>query len=116
MITAGSQTDFLPLLEAAWASLLAAIQVQAFPGLSQSCIAKLLLQPIAAALRHRSAAIHDAAEEFWSSSGIQAALQGCDVGLVEEALAHAGSQQSLQAKTGFSHRSVIDPQRQASAA
>jgi len=84
----------LPLLEAAWASLLAAIRVDAFSGLSQSCTAALLLQPLAAAFQHKSSAVRDAAEEFWSSSGIRSALQGCDVSLVEEALAVAGSQRS----------------------
>lgn len=91
---AGSHETFAPALEAAWAALLAAIRVQAFSGLSQSCIADLILQPLAAALRHKSSAVHDMAEEFWSSSGIQDALKGYDVGLVEVALAMAGSQRS----------------------
>ncbi|KAL0020037.1 hypothetical protein WJX77_006418 [Trebouxia sp. C0004] len=90
----GGHEKFLPILEAAWASLLSAVSVQSFSGLSQSCIAEVLLRPLAAALRHKSTAVHDAAEEFWSSSGIQSALKGYDVGLVEAALALLGSQRS----------------------
>lgn len=68
--------------------------MEAFAGLSQSCVRDLLLQPLAAALRVPSAAMHDVAEDFWSSSGIRVALQGCDLGLVEAALAESGSQLS----------------------
>lgn len=75
--------------------------MEAFAGLSQSCVCDLLLQPIAAALRNRSAALHDPAEEFWSSSGIRDALQGCDLGLVEAALAESGSQLSLAGQNSF---------------
>ena len=89
---AGQHKDFPRLLAAAWSSLLKAIKVQAFAGLSQSCVRDLLLQPLARALRHQSAALHDPAEDFWSSSGIRDALQGCDLGLVEAALAESGSQ------------------------
>lgn len=96
---AGQHQDFPHLLAVAWSSLLKAIEVQAFAGLSQSCVRDLLLQPLAAALRHQSTALHDPAEEFWSSSGIQGALQGCDLGLVEAALAESGSQLS---HAGFS--------------
>lgn len=91
---AGQHQDFPHLLAVAWSNLLKAIKVQAFAGLSQSCVRDLLLQPLAAALRHQSAALHDPAEEFWSSSGIRGALQGCDLGLVEAALAESGSQLS----------------------
>lgn len=75
--------------------------MEAFAGLSQSCVSSLLLQPLAAALRNRSAALHDPAEEFWSSSGIRDALQGCDLGLVEAALAESGSQLSHLGHSGF---------------
>ena len=99
--TAGQHADFPALLKAAWSSLLKAIKVEAFAGLSQSCVNSLLLQPLAAALRNRSAALHDPAEEFWSSSGIRDALQGCDLGLVEAALAESGSQLSHLGQGGF---------------
>lgn len=98
---AGQLADFPSLLKAAWSSLLKAIKVEAFAGLSQSCVCNLLLQPLAAALRNRSAALHDPAEEFWSSSGIRDALQGCDLGLVEAALVESGSQLSLAGQSGF---------------
>lgn len=39
-------------------------------------------------------AIHDAAEEFWASSGITNALQGYDVGLVESALQESQTRDS----------------------
>jgi len=100
---------FLPMLEAAWASLLSAVSVQCFSGLSQSCIAQVLLQPLAAALRHKSTAVHDAAEEFWSSSGIQVALKGYDVGLVEAALALAGSQRSQAGNIGIGLQQHVRP-------
>lgn len=45
---------YLGLLEAAWSSLLACIHTEAFAGLSQSCVAEKLLQPLAAAIRHPS--------------------------------------------------------------
>ena len=77
------------------------MKVQAFAGLSQSCVHDLLLQPLAAALRNTSAALHDPAEEFWSSSGIRDALQGYDLGLVEAALAESGSQLSHAGQRGF---------------
>lgn len=99
--SAGQHAELPALLKAAWASLLKAIKVEAFAGLSQSCVSSLLLQPVAAALRNRSAALHDPAEEFWSSSGIRDALQGCDLGLVEAALAESGSQLSHLAQSGF---------------
>ncbi|KAL0048469.1 hypothetical protein WJX82_004043 [Trebouxia sp. C0006] len=96
----GGHGLFLPMLEAAWASLLSTVSLQSFSGLSQSCIAEMLLQPLAAALKHKSTAVHDAAEEFWSSSGIQSALKGYDVGLVEAALALVGSQRSQAGNIG----------------
>lgn len=98
---AGQHAEFPSLLKAAWSSLLKAINVEAFAGLSQSCVCDLLLQPLAAALRNRSAALHVPAEEFWSSSGIRNALQGCDLGLVEAALAESGSQLSLAGQNSF---------------
>lgn len=99
--SAGQYAEFPALLKAAWSGLLKAIRVEAFAGLSQSCVSSLLLQPLAAALRNRSAALHDPAEEFWSSSGIRDALQGCDLGLVEAALAESGSQLSHLGQSGF---------------
>lgn len=107
MAFAGKHEGFLPLLVAAWTSLLAAVKVQAFSGLSHSCVTKLLLHPLATALRHRSSAVHDAAEEFWSSSGIQAAIQGCDLGLVEAALAQAGSQLSQGGKAAPGLHAIV---------
>ncbi|KAL0042896.1 hypothetical protein WJX79_003013 [Trebouxia sp. C0005] len=97
----GGHEEFLPMLEAAWASLLSAISIQSFSGLSQSCIAEVLLQPLAAALKHKSTAVHDAAEDFWSSSGVQSALKGYEVGLVEAALALVGSQRSQAGNVGI---------------
>ena len=98
---AGQHAEFPSLLKAAWSSLLKAVKVEAFAGLSQSCVSDLLLQPLAAALKKRSAALHDPAEEFWSSSGIRDALQGCDLGLVEAALAESGSQLSVAGQNSF---------------
>jgi len=108
-VLSGGHKMFLPMLEAAWASLLSAVSIQSFSGLSQSCIAEVLLQPLAAALRHKSTAVHDAAEEFWSSSGIQSALKGYDLGLVEAALALVGSQRSQAGNVGIALQQQVRP-------
>ena len=69
----------------------------------------MLLQPLAAALKHKSTAVHDAAEDFWSSSGVQSALKGYEVGLVEAALALVGSQRSQAGNVGIGLQQQVRP-------
>ena len=83
------------LLEEAWKAVLAAFKPYSMQSLPQSSVAELVLQPMAAALRHGSQAMQDMTQEFWGKGGIGSVLRGFDVSVVESALASLGHHSKL---------------------
>ncbi len=74
------------LLEAAWKAVIAAFNPRSTLQLTQVNIDELVLQPMAAALKHGSQALQDMTREFWANSGINSVLSTFDVSIVESAL------------------------------
>jgi len=75
------------LLEAAWKAVIAAFNTRSMLQLTQVNIDELVLQPMAAALRHGSQAMQDMTRDFWGNSGVKSELSAFDVSIVESALA-----------------------------
>jgi len=75
------------LLEAAWKAVIAAFNTRSMLQLTQVNIDELVLQPMAAALRHGPQAMQDMTRDFWGNSGVKSELSAFDVSIVESALA-----------------------------
>ncbi len=86
------------LLEAAWKAVIAAFNPRSMHILTQVSVDELVLQPMAAALKHGSQAMQGMTREFWGNSGIGSVLRAFDVSIVEGALASLG------------HSNLVSPQ------
>ncbi len=75
------------MLEAAWKAVIAAFNPRSMLQLTPVNMDKLVLQPMAAALKHGSQAMQDMTREFWVNSGVRSVLSAFDVSIVESALA-----------------------------
>jgi hypothetical protein len=74
------------MLEAAWKAVIAAFNPRSMVQLTQVNIDKLVLQPMAAALRHGSQAMQDMTRDFWGYSDARSVLSAFDVSIVQSAL------------------------------
>ncbi len=85
--------------------MIAAFNPRSMLQLTQVSIDELVLQPMAAALKHGSQAMQDMTQEFWGNSGIGSVLSAgaLDVSIMESALASLEHDRNL-----VSHQLCID--------